>query len=188
MPSYLQITFRGMRASPAVRAKIEERVAGLERFIDPIMSCRVVVHAPHRHQRKGGIYHVSIDLKVPGHEIAVNRDPPEHQAHEDAYVAVRDAFDAVERRLEDVARRRRGSVKAHAAEPRGEIVRLFPDKDYGFIQSADGDEVYFHANSVSGRAFSRLKVGDKVRYTSEAGDKGLQAAVVKPVSRRRAKT
>ena len=181
MPIPLQITFRNMPLSPAVRASIQKHAEKLSLLHDRLMSCRVVVRAPHRHHRKGRLYHVSIDAKVPGSEIAVNRDPGEHHAHQDVYVAVRDAFDALARRLEDVARRRRGSIKTHEVEPHGRIVRLFPD--YGFIAGSDGDEVYFHANSVVDDGFSVLQIGDDIRYNAEIGEKGLQATVVKPAGK-----
>jgi cold shock CspA family protein/ribosome-associated translation inhibitor RaiA len=183
MPVSLQITFRDMPPSPAVQARIRELADKLDHFHERIMSCRVVVRAPHRHHHKGRLYHVSIDLKVPGHEIAVNRDPPEHHAHEDIYVAVRDAFDALARRLEDVARERRGDVKMHRSEPHGQIARLFPDEGYGFIETAIEGDVYFHANSVANKGFQHLKVGCEVRYSAEPGEKGLQATVVKPVGK-----
>lgn len=109
----LQITFRDMEPSEAVRARIVKRVTELEQFHQRIMSCRVVVRAPHRHQTKGRLYSVRIDLKVPRREIVINREPAARHAHEDIYVAIRDAFDALDRRLEDTARRRRGDVKAH---------------------------------------------------------------------------
>ena len=173
----LQITFRNMTPAPAVRARIREHAERLERIHDRIMSCRVVIRSPHRHHRKGQIFQVSIDAKVPGTEIAVNRDPGEHHAHQDVYVAVRDAFNALSRRLEDVARRRRGDVKAHETETHGRIARMFPD--HGFIAGSSGDEVYFHANSVENDGFARLQSGDEVRYNAEIGEKGLQATVVK---------
>lgn len=109
----LQIIFRNMDASDAVRARIEEHADKLALFHDRVMSCRVVVDAPHRRRRQGKIYHVSIDAKVPGTEIAVNRAPDGHHAHEDVYMAVRDAFNALARRLQDVARIRRGDTKTH---------------------------------------------------------------------------
>lgn len=115
----LQITFRDMPTSEAVRARILKRVEELEQFHPRIMWCRVVVRAPHRHQRKGRLYSVRIDLKVPRREIVINREPTARQAHEDVYVAIRDAFDALDRRLEDAARRRRGDIKAHPGS--GEI-------------------------------------------------------------------
>ena len=177
----LQITFRNMDPSPAVRARIEEQADKLTQLNSRLMSCRVVVEAPHRQHRQGKIYHVSIDAKVPGTEIAVNRDPGQHHAHEDVYVAIRDAFDALARRIEDVARVRRGDTKAHEAEPHGRIAQLFPD--HGFIESSTGDQVYFHANSVANDGFDHLQIGDEIRYSAEIGEKGLQATVVKPAGK-----
>jgi len=106
----LQITFRQMAPSPAVEAHIRKRADALERYFDRIMGCRVVVEASARSQRKGKLYHVRVDLTVPGREIVVKRDPPEHHAHEDILVAVRDAFDAARRQLEDHARAARGGA------------------------------------------------------------------------------
>ncbi len=177
MPIPLQITFRNMPPSAAVRTRIEEEADKLTLFNGRLMSCRVVIQAPHRHHRKGKLYHVSIDAKVPGTEIVVNRDPGEHHAHEDVYVAVRDAFNALARRLEDVTRTRRGDIKAHEAEAHGRIARLFAD--HGFIESSTGDEVYFHAHSVANDGFRHLQVGEEIRYAAETGEKGLQATVVK---------
>lgn len=113
----IQITFRGMGPSEAIEARIRERAEELERFYDRITSCRVV-ESGHRHHHKGRIYHVRIDLSVPGAEIVVDRDPAEHHAHEDCHVAIRDAFDAVRRQLEDNVRRARGQTKAHGAAKR----------------------------------------------------------------------
>lgn len=182
-----QITFRNMTPSAAVRARIEERAEKLTQFHDRIISCRVVVQAPHRRHVKGKLYSLSIDLKLPGREIAASRQAAEHHAHEDVYVAVRDAFDAVERRLEDTARRRRGEVKTHDADgAQGAVVKLLAEQNYGFIRTPEGDEVYFHANSVVNGGFGRLKVGDKVHLVTETGEKGLQASTVRRLSGRRA--
>jgi cold shock CspA family protein/ribosome-associated translation inhibitor RaiA len=171
----------------AVRSRVEELAARLDRFHKRIMACRVVIRAPNRRQRKGRLYHVSIDLTVPGHEITINRNPPEDQAHQDIYVAIRDAFEALTRRLEDVAREARGEIKAHEGEPHGRIARLFPDEGYGFLAGPNGDEIYFHANSVLNQGFKRLRVGSEVRYQAVPGDKGLQATIVKPVGKRHPK-
>jgi ribosomal subunit interface protein len=177
----LQISFSNMTPSDAVRARIEELAARLDRFHERIMSCRVVVSAPNRRQRTGRLYHVSIDLKLPGHEIAINRGPAQNQAHEDVYVAIRDAFEALVRRIEDVSRQQRGDIKTHEEAPSGEVVRLFPDKSCGFIEDKTAGEIYFHAHSVLNDGFGKLKVGSKVRYSAEPGDKGLHATVVRPL-------
>jgi ribosome-associated translation inhibitor RaiA len=102
-----QITFRGMASSEAIEAQVRDRVDKLDRFHPRIMSCHVVVECGHRHQRKGRIYHLSIAIKVPVHEIVVDRDPADHHAHEDMNVAIRDASDAARHQLEDVTRRTR---------------------------------------------------------------------------------
>ena len=109
----IRITFRQMEPSPAVEERIRARAADLERFHHHITDCHVVVHAPHHHQKHGGIYHVRIDLAVPGSVIIVNREAGLEHAHEDVYVAIRDAFDAARRQLEDFTRRQRGAVKSH---------------------------------------------------------------------------
>lgn len=118
MQTPMQITFRHMAPSPAVEERIRERAADLERFYDRIVRCHVVVQAPHRHHHQGTLYQVSIDLTVPGGEIVVNREAAAAHAHEDVHVAVRDAFDAARRQLEEFARRQRGAVKTHAIPPR----------------------------------------------------------------------
>jgi ribosome-associated translation inhibitor RaiA len=86
MQTPVQITFRNLDTPPAAEAKVRERVEELEQFYDRITSCRVVVEAPNRHHREGRLYHIRVDLKVPGSEIVVKRDPAEHHAHEDIYV------------------------------------------------------------------------------------------------------
>jgi ribosome-associated translation inhibitor RaiA/cold shock CspA family protein len=172
----LQVVFRNMEESAAVEAKIRERAEQLERIYEHIMSCRVLVEAHHKHHHQGNLYHVRIDLKVPESEIVASRDPAEHHAHEDVFVAVRDAFDAVRRRLEDYARRRRGDVKPHEVPPHGRIAELNPD--YGRIETIDGRLIYFHRNSVFEADFDQLKIGTEVRFVEEVGELGPQASTV----------
>jgi ribosomal subunit interface protein len=106
----LQVTLKDMPQSEAVESRIREKSEKLSRFYDRIMSCRVVVETPQRHQHQGKLYSVRIDLTVPGAELVANR-----AQDEDVYVAIRDAFIAITRQLEDFARRQRGQVKTHAA-------------------------------------------------------------------------
>jgi ribosome-associated translation inhibitor RaiA len=130
MKSPLQITFRNLPPSDAIENSIRERASKLESFYDRIMSCGVIVEAPHRHHRKGKAYEVRIDLTLPGGELVINRapkrlraaklrlaeqpdkyiveghEPSKHAAHADVYVAIRDAFNAAGRKLQDYARRR----------------------------------------------------------------------------------
>jgi ribosomal subunit interface protein len=181
----LQVSFRNMDSSPAVEADVRDKAARLERFHERITSCRVVVEAPHRHHRKGMLYDVRLDITVPGEEIVVQRSGPENQAHEDVYVAVRDAFDAARRRLEDHVRRTTGRTKAHEVPLHGTVLRLFPEQGYGFIETAEGEEVYFHRNSVVDAAFEDLEVGDAVRLVVASGESehGAQASTVRPMGK-----
>lgn len=174
----LQIAFHNMEHSDAVEAAVREKAAKLDEFCDRIMGCRVVVEAPHRHHRRGNQYQVRIDLTVPGEEIVVNREPAEHTEYRDLGVALRDAFDAARRQLEDYVRRRRGAVKAHAGAAHAKVARLFPEEGYGFLETADGREVYFHRHSVLDDAFDRLEVGTEVAFAEEEGKKGPQASTV----------
>ncbi|MCZ7653225.1 MAG: HPF/RaiA family ribosome-associated protein [Rhodocyclaceae bacterium] len=77
------------------------------------MGCHVTVELPHKHHHQGKQHNVRIDIKVPGSEIVVNRDK-----HEDIYVALRDAFDAAKRQVEEYGRRQRGDAKHHAGSGR----------------------------------------------------------------------
>jgi len=180
MPGDLQITFRDMEPSVAVEARIREHAAELDRFYDRIVGRRVVVEMPHRHQHQGRLYAVHITLTVPGREIVIGRAPTEHQAHEDVYVAIRDAFEAAKRQLEDHIRRERGETKHHESAGEGWVARLFPERDYGFIDTPDGREIYFHRNSVVDGSFDRLVSGTAVRFVEELGEKGPQASTVRP--------
>jgi ribosomal subunit interface protein len=99
MQTPLEIAFQGMDTSPAVEAAIRSRVEKLEHHCDRITSCHVFVDAPHHHHQQGNRFQVRIEVRVPGTELAVNRTPGDVRAHEDVYVALRDAFDAMERQL-----------------------------------------------------------------------------------------
>lgn len=109
----LHITFRNVARSGLIEAYIRERTESLEKYADQIVSCRVVVESPHRRHRQGQLFHVRVELAVPGGDVIIRRDPAEKHAHEDVFVAVRDAFAAARRRLQDHVRRRRGDVKHH---------------------------------------------------------------------------
>jgi ribosomal subunit interface protein len=112
----LQISFRHMQASPALEARIRSLAERLERFSDQMIACHVVVAAPHQHHHQGMRYEVGIDLKVPDREIAVTRAHEQNPQHEDPYVALRDAFHAARRQLQDYERERQGKAAAHAGQ------------------------------------------------------------------------
>ena len=178
------ITFRGMDSSPSAETQVRRRVDELARLSDRITACRVTLEAADRHHRQGTIYHVRVDITVPGGPVVVSREPGQDHAHEDLHVAIRDAFDAARRRLRDHMRRLDGQVKHHEEPLFGRIVRLFEDRGYAFLETGAGDPVYVHRNSVQGSGFDKLKVGDRVRYVldPEEGEKGAQASLVAVVN------
>lgn len=179
-----RVTFKGFEPGSVVRGRIMERIDRLERYHDRIISCSVVVEAPHQRGRKGQLYHVRLDISVPQGEIVVNREPEKNHAHEDITVAIRDAFDAAQRQLEDHVRKLGGvHIKEHAAKLHGRVARLFPDEGYGFIAGTDGREYFFRRDSVTGDGWAALQVGAEVRFSEMSGDAGPYAAAVTPAGR-----
>ena len=174
----LQITFRHMERSDALEAKIREKAQKLEQFAEHIMSCRVTIDLEHKHHHQGKLYGVKIDITLPQTEIIADRHPDKHHAHEDVYVALRDAFDAARRQLEDYVRKQSGKIKVHETAPHGKIKELYPYEDYGLIETTDGREIYFHRNSVIDKEFDNLSEGDNVHFSEEMGEKGPQASTV----------
>jgi len=179
----LQIAFHNLDSSESVKALIEEKAAWLERYHDRITACRVIVQAPHRSHRQGNQYLVRIDLTVPGSEIVVTREPHPHTLAQDLHVAIRDAFEVARRRLEEHSRRQRRDVKCHEPAPQARVSKLFAEDGYGFIETPDGRELYFHQHALVNGDFKHLEVGSEVSFVEEAGEKGPQASTVRMVGR-----
>ena len=123
---------------------------------------------------------------MPEHnDIVVDTSHGDAPQHEHALVAIRDAFDAAVRQIEDLAREMRDQVKEQVETDRGRVTKFLAGEDYGFIESADGREIYFHRNAVIDGAFDRLKVGSEVAFVEEAGEKGAQASTVRLIGKHR---
>ena len=170
----LKITSRDFPLNAAFEAEIREKANALENYYERISGCEVTVQAPAvKHHRKGGPFVVRIRLTVPGKELEVD-----HQAQEELSQAIREAFDAARRRLEDYVRELRGAVKKHEAVAVGRVIRLEPELDYGFLETSDSREIYFHRNSVLDAGFDKLEIGAEVRFAEEEGERGPQASSV----------
>lgn len=165
----VQIILRGIPPSDALETHIREKVAKLESFYSHIIGCTATVQIVGKHKHQGRFFNVRLDITVPNGELAVNRD-----MHEDVYVALRDAFDAAKRRLEDYGRRQRGETKQHEGPLHGRVARLFSD-GVGFIETPDGREFYFARDNVVHPDFDKLEVGSEVQFLEDAGGEGLQA-------------
>jgi cold shock CspA family protein/ribosome-associated translation inhibitor RaiA len=197
----VQVTFRNMESSEAVKRWVREEARKLDEFYSKITGCRVVVELPNRHRKSGNLFHVRVDLTVPGREMVVKRQPNlralparvEKKAakrlevkapHKDLRQAINDAFGAMRRRLQNYSRRHRLEVKTHEGPPLARVARVFPREGFGFLETADGREIYFHKNSVLNNSFERLTVGSRVSFVEEKGVQGPQASTVKLVRRK----
>ena len=188
-----QITFLKMEPVSGLESVVLKEIAVLERFFKRIMSCRVTIEGP-RGKRFGGLYHVRIDLGVPNEELVVKHTPSLHgelqdieaskktkqsevkRSRREVHRAIHEAFHEMRRRLQDYTRRLQHQTKQHEMEVPGKVVRLF--EDYGFLETVNGREIYFHRNSVLDGHFDLLRIGSEVRFAEEAGGKGPQASTV----------
>jgi cold shock CspA family protein len=147
-------------------------------FVPGVVECR------HPRHIKGNLFRIGVDVTVPGREIAVGRDPARTMRMR-TYVAIRDAFDTTRWLLEDYAREVRGDVKLHMVPDHGRVARLFPEQNCGFIVGTDGNDIYFHRNSIANSGFDKLAVGDEVRFVAQSSEsaKGAQASTVVPIGK-----
>jgi len=181
----------------SVRKDIESRIQKLETYCKPIVSCRVVVEAPTSHHRKSNPFLIRIDTTLTDGKIVVKYDEssypemrdnggePFHKGfdttarHNCLMLTIREAFGAAKRKLQDHARRRRSDVKTHLQSSKAVVSRIYPSRNFGYLETPDGREIYFHANSVLGGRFDSLKPGSRAQFVEEPGVKGPQASTVR---------
>lgn len=179
----LEIRFHGMDSSESVEARIREKVAKLERKYGRLVACRVGIEKPHRQHRTGNLYEVHVELSVPGHDLVVSKEPPrtgDGYRNPDINQAVNAAFEAAERRLQSFKQKQYGEVKIHDSDMQltGTVTDLRPEGDYGFLDNAQGGQIWFHRNAVMDGQLEALQVGDRVYYVETIGDSGPQASKV----------
>jgi cold shock CspA family protein len=175
------IAFRNMETAPRLEEAVLKEAKKLELFFPRIVSCRVAIDAP---ARRGRVQHrIRVDLGVPGEELVVEHSATRHpdqsegkRLSHDLEIAIREAFHELRRRLQDYTQRMRPVTDEREGAVEGKVTKLLPD--FGFLE-ADGYGVYFHRNSVVGGHFDRLRIGSRVRFTEEEGEKGPQASTVK---------
>jgi cold shock CspA family protein/ribosome-associated translation inhibitor RaiA len=178
----LEISFHNLPSSDWIEQAIREHVDKLEKLFPRLVGCRVSVEALHHQHQTGNIYEVHVELRLPGKALAVSREPhraKEKYAHPDLRRSLRDAFAAAERRLKDF----KGQLQPAEVKPReplfqGQIAELHPERDHGFILTAEGSLLYFHRNSLMEGDFERLSRGAVVHYVAEDGDTGPTAKKV----------
>ena len=173
METPFRLDLRNVELPASIERRIARKVTKLERIFGGIIGCHLALERPSSQPHKAGRFDARLEISVPGKAIVITRQQTENLA-----VAVREAFDAGIRQLEEYARMRRNNVKQHSEPPSGRIIRIFPDDGYGFIDDGLGREIYFHRNSVLGAGFETLEVGARVRYAEEEGNEGPQARSV----------
>lgn len=179
MQSPVQIEFDGIEPDDAVTRKVWTHMEHLEKLFPGIVDARVAIGYAHHHHQKGNLFEVHIELNVPGKRLVVSREPGENKAHKDVSVAVRDAFQAMQRMLQDYVHKLRREVKTHESPlAEGHISRILSYENYGFITTEDEREIFFDANAVVNSDFEKLEVGTPVRFFEEMGEKGPQASTV----------
>jgi cold shock CspA family protein/ribosome-associated translation inhibitor RaiA len=175
LPQDVHIEGRNLVILPEWRKKIEEELARLQKhYHDPILHARVEIIGTGHHRL--GAFEVHLVVTVPGDTITLLRQG------EMVMPLVVEAFDALDRRLAEHSQVVQQKVKTHEEfVQHGRVARLFPDDDYGFIETEDGLEVYFHAHAVKHGKFAHLTPGTPVTFAQETGDQGPQAIWVQPV-------
>ena len=161
---------------PEWRDKIEEELARLQKhYRDPISHARAeIIGTAHHHL---GTFEIHLVVNVPGDTITIIRQG------EFVLPLIIEAFDVLDRRLRTHSEVVQQKVKSHEeVAQHGRVLRLFPEGDYGFIETDDGMEVYFHAHAVKKGKFENLTPGTKVKFAQEPGDQGPQAIWVQPLS------
>ncbi|WP_425404022.1 HPF/RaiA family ribosome-associated protein [Hwanghaeella sp.] len=174
----LEITYRDFDAPIMAEERINERVAKLERIFPRLQSLRVVSEQVQHNRQTGKLYRFRLDAVLPGGDVTIDKSHADKDAHADFFVAMRDAFNALESRLHTFADKQNLDVKHHEDPPHGVVKEVFPD--HGFIKTSDGLEIYFHANSVVDGKFKDVEVGTEVRFSAVDNEsaKGPQATSV----------
>lgn len=180
METPVNLEIQGLRASAHLRELIDRNLEKLERIYGRVTACHVAIRAPNLHHRKGEGYFVSIRLSLPDRKNVIVNPPPRglDRRQGDVTFAVNDAFKRAERQLDHRVSRLRTRLPAHEGPPEGKVLRIDRTEGFGFLESEDGREIYFHANSVIGGKFAQLKPGIGVTFHEELGEKGPQASSV----------
>ena len=169
MQAIPHITINDIAHTAALETHIKEKINKLNQFCDDILRCDVVIDKAQNQKHTGKLYNVRITLNVPGEEMNVNR-----HTDENAYIAIRNSFKSMQRKLQEFMHKRRGEVKVHEIQHAGTISRLYPEEDYGFI-AANGSEYYFHRSNLSNVEYEDLHKDLSVHFIATMGTEGPHA-------------
>ena len=180
MQTPVQIEFNDVKPTDRLRDVIDGHVNELETRFGRVTGCRVMLKGPSARHKTGGQFEVHVQLKLPdGKQVIVDRTPNADERFSDIDFAINDAFHRARRQLQDAARKMQGQTKMHEDGNIATISQLEPTDDFGMLTTADCREIYFHKNSVLDDSFSKLRIGTRVTFVEESGNKGPQASTVK---------
>jgi ribosome-associated translation inhibitor RaiA len=176
-----RITWRNVEPMPAIAERVRQRARSLEKFHDRIEGCDVMVEAPQKPRRSGRIFHVRVNLHVPGPDLSTDVRVAQGSARDDATLAVNRAFSAMEKRLKAQKRRMTGhGEKRHDPVLHGVIETFEPELGWGMLRADDGREVYFEKDSLTAGDWGALARGQRLRFRERAGARGPFATGVSP--------
>jgi ribosome-associated translation inhibitor RaiA/cold shock CspA family protein len=183
MQTPIELSFKHVEPSEEIKKLVYSKAEHLEKFFDGITSCHVYIRAPHKSQRTGNLYTVTIEVRVPGTELVVRHDQNDVNEHQHLAVAIRDAFSAMAIELKRWKNQIGGEVKTHDGPLQGKIAEINHDEDYGQIIATDNRLIYFHRNSVVDGDFDDLQQRDTVELVVQTGESpiGPQASTVRPI-------
>jgi cold shock CspA family protein len=185
MQTQAKIEFEGVAFSSQLEGWVDHHLEKLEKLFGRIVACGVIVRDPGGRHQTGGLYDVRLRLTLPeGRELVVDRTPGLDERYSDLKFAIDDAFRRARRLLQDEVQRMRGDTKHHENQPIAKVARIDPSGKFGFLETDDGQEIYFHRNSALD-GMAALSVGDRVTFVEEAGEKGPQASTVKLMGKHR---
>lgn len=181
----LEVTYRGLERNDFIHDLIQKKSTKLERACPHMISCRVVLEREQKQKRTGSEYKIRVELGVPpGHNLVVTRKTLILQAQKDLPPLVREAFEAAERKIKELAAQQKGRVKSHPQqEIQAFIDQIFPGEDYGYIRTVDGREIMFHRNSLVNENFDALEVGAGVAFELAEDPGAARASSVRVMGR-----
>jgi ribosome-associated translation inhibitor RaiA len=102
MTTLVEVHFHGIEKSDAVEQRVREKIAKLQRHFERMTSCRVAIEATQRNPQKPKVYQIRIEIGVPRRRpIVIGHERTGSHANEELGLAIRDAFEAAMRKVDD---------------------------------------------------------------------------------------